>query len=285
MTAIRLTLLFGFLGLAALGGWLGLSASGGRAERKFVPIENIRVGDRVVAWDEATGEQVVSRVDEVYRRTSGHLRLLTIRFADGATDTHETTDEHPYWVVGKGWTKAGEITTGDVLKTADDLTAEVAVTERVEMPLGTPVYNFRVPVAHDYYVVSARQTSRDCLHAVLVHNANYKEILGKTARKYAIHECVDATNDMIRQMKSIGKSGKRVKIQMVDGNGNPASTWFGWGEIDNISQTGYHEGVLINGVVFDNLNPEGIPYEEWIKKFAFPRTVYRPRIKIEFEDF
>ncbi|RYG75049.1 hypothetical protein EON77_11605, partial [bacterium] len=94
----------------------------------------------------ATSERVVTRLR--------HLRT--------AKSEVDTTDEHPFFVQGKGFTRAGDLRPGDLLATEDArTTVEVLATEARDVP-PTPVFNLRVDESHTYYV------SREGL---LVHNA------------------------------------------------------------------------------------------------------------------
>ncbi len=77
-----------------------------------------------------------------------------------STETFETTDEHPFWVVGEGFVAASELTVGSVLLSQGG--QEIAVTGiRSEVRAAT-VYNFEVEEFHTYYVGTEK---------VLVHNA------------------------------------------------------------------------------------------------------------------
>ena len=63
-----------------------------------------------------------------------------------------TTDEHPFYVVGKGWVATNELESGDALIGRDGTLTpieEVYETGEVET-----VYNFRVAEHHTYYVGS-----------------------------------------------------------------------------------------------------------------------------------
>jgi uncharacterized protein YwbE len=132
-------------------------------------IEDVRVGERVLSRDQDTGRLVPGLVTEVYRRVSDHLRILEVRTASGsAVQEFRTTDEHPFWVEGRGWLVAGELHVGDELLCPNGERAAVASTRRMEHPEGVPVFNFRVDVHHDYFVAQ-----RGDVGAVLVHNANY----------------------------------------------------------------------------------------------------------------
>ena len=118
------------------------------------PIEELRPGDLVWTCDPETGTVFLAEVLEAYRRTSDHLIVLTV-----GDEEIETTSEHPFWVVGRGWTKAGALIAGDALRTLGGTALPVKHIERRDGIV--TVYNIRVAGAHTYFV-STKQ--------VLVHN-------------------------------------------------------------------------------------------------------------------
>ena len=66
-----------------------------------VPIERVRVGDRVIACNCETGEIALKPVVRtIINRQKATFRLRT------ASDTLETTGGHLFWVAGQGWTRA-----------------------------------------------------------------------------------------------------------------------------------------------------------------------------------
>jgi len=113
-------------------------------------IEDVKVGDLVLARDEHGAEIGWKPVKEVYRRTSKHLRHLTFRDASGKEQRFETTDEHPFWsVTAKMFVNAGDLKTGDQVTSAPphqgnpDLDHPSAIqtltsTHRDEHPKGSP---------------------------------------------------------------------------------------------------------------------------------------------------
>ncbi len=61
----------------------------------------------------------------------------------------ETTPEHPFFVLGKGWTPLNRVAVGDVVRVEDGW----ATVERVEdTGRWETVYNFRVSEYHTYFV-------------------------------------------------------------------------------------------------------------------------------------
>lgn len=74
-------------------------------------------------------------------------------------ETITATAEHPFWVVGAGWTAAGELRRGSALLTKDGVVVHV---DSVELRRGQfKVYNFEVSDSHTYFVSSL---------GLLVHN-------------------------------------------------------------------------------------------------------------------
>ncbi|QDT36048.1 polymorphic toxin-type HINT domain-containing protein [Stratiformator vulcanicus] len=129
------------------------------------PIEKIKIGDKVLARDEH-GEAIGwQEVDEIYERTSDHLRFLKVRSDTGEYQTFETTDEHPFWSASReAWIDAGELKAGEKLTGPDGQTHTVVFTEREEHPEG-------VAEAHTYYVTAVDAPRGP---PVLVHNADYE---------------------------------------------------------------------------------------------------------------
>lgn len=124
------------------------------------PIEELQEGDLVLARDEhnVEGELAAKRVEEVHRRTA---EILELRLGGRLI---RTTDAHPFFVRGKGWTAAGELQPRDWLSTSAGGWVELTALERTHAT--EPVYNLRVADYHTYFV--GRQ---EWEFAVWVHNA------------------------------------------------------------------------------------------------------------------
>ncbi len=150
-------------------------------------IEDIQVGDLVLARDEQGTALGWKPVKEVYRRTSYHLRHLTFRDAAGREQTFETTDEHPFWsVTAQAFVNARELETGDQVVSVPShapsgktpvavdpaLIQTLTATHRDEHPAGITVHNFQVEDFHTYFVAARGATGPP----VLVHNADYDDL-------------------------------------------------------------------------------------------------------------
>ncbi|MFT9078467.1 polymorphic toxin-type HINT domain-containing protein, partial [Ethanoligenens sp.] len=127
-----------------------LAASG------LVPIETIKAGDMVYSENPETGEKGLKRVVQTFEHD---VTQLVHVFVDG--QEIKTTDEHPFWGGGKGWTGASHLKHGDVLKLENGKTVTVQKIQIEHLQTPVKVYNFEVEDWHTYYV------SND---SILVHN-------------------------------------------------------------------------------------------------------------------
>ena len=148
-------------GVCFIAGTLVLSDDG------EVAIEEIQVGDYVLAKDPESGEEGFREVLTAYVKETDELIHLTV---DGETIT--TTRSHPFYEARKGWTEACKLRAGDILVTVN---GRYAVLEQVSHEiLESPVlvYNLEVDEYHTYFVSAI---------GVLVHN----ECTKANSKKYS----------------------------------------------------------------------------------------------------
>jgi RHS repeat-associated protein len=118
-------------------------------------IEDIREGDWVIADDPTTpGEIEVRQVLTAYERKA--TKLVDI-YVDG--EVISATEEHPIWVVDKGWVEPKDLKVGDLLETEDGRVVDIDKVEKREGDF--KVYNFRVEGTPTYFVSEL---------GILVHN-------------------------------------------------------------------------------------------------------------------
>nr|WP_237178999.1 polymorphic toxin-type HINT domain-containing protein [Paenibacillus sp. MMS18-CY102] len=112
-------------------------------------IEDIEVGDMVLAKDENNpdGELAYKEVTALHRNQRDDIIKLHV-----GEQIIETTDNHPFWVEGKGWVFADELEAGDKLQKADGSNLTIDKVEFVKLDIPVTVYNFTVADYHTYYV-------------------------------------------------------------------------------------------------------------------------------------
>lgn len=164
-------------GVRAARGAAGLFARVGRAacncfvegtevqtQDGFRPIEQVQVGDLVLARDENTGETAYKPIVALIAGSEREIWEVTVETTDAQGHLRRepigTTDEHPWRTIDGRWVETKDLTVGTELVSSDgDRTVVVSVskTDRVE-----PTYNFEVEGFHTYFVGEA---------SVWVHNA------------------------------------------------------------------------------------------------------------------
>lgn len=122
-------------------------------------IEDVRAGDVVFSSDPERAEASTTLperfdVTRTYVRTAPEVLDLHV-----GKETITATPEHPFWVIGAGWTAAGELRRGSALLTKDGVVVHVDYIDRRHGAF--LVYNFEVASAHTYYVSAS---------GILVHN-------------------------------------------------------------------------------------------------------------------
>lgn len=142
----------------------------------LVAIENIKAGDVVITTAPDTLETAGKTVLETYVRQVNTLVHLTINGEEIVT-----TDNHPFYVQGRGFIEAGNLLVGDKLISVngEDLIIENFFIEETAEPVD--VYNFQVEEYHTYFVGES---------AVWVHNNN-KSCPVPEPRKSEKHKTAD----------------------------------------------------------------------------------------------
>lgn len=112
-------------------------------------IEDINVGDKVLSKDEETGEQAYKEVTALHRNEKDTTYKLSV-----GNQIIETTDNHPFWVEGKGWVLAVDLKVGDELVQSNGNHLKIDNIEIVHHDKKVKVYNFTVADFHTYFVSS-----------------------------------------------------------------------------------------------------------------------------------
>ena len=130
------------------------------------PIEEIKVGDKVLSANPETGEIAYKTVEETYINETDELIHVHVN-----GEIISATPNHPFYVDKFGWTLAKNLKAGDilVLSKGEFVVVEWIQHEILENPI--KVYNFEVQDFHTYFVGKC---------SVWVHNAcSNSTILGK----------------------------------------------------------------------------------------------------------
>ena len=137
-------------------------------DKGFIDIENIKAGDYVWSANPEIHEKALKKVNKIFVRETDSIIRLSIN-----GEKIETTEEHPFYVEGRGWTEAASLKEGDEVRTADGSVVAVEASESIKLSEPVKVYNFEVEDFHTYYVSEQK---------VLVHNT-----CAMTAKNVSVH--------------------------------------------------------------------------------------------------
>jgi hypothetical protein len=125
------------------------------------PIEDVMVGDQVIATDPETGEHLPKRVGHVWVHDDTVVDLVV----DG--DVITTTEDHPFWsVTDQRFERADQLAEGEVLLGPAGRSVTVSGL-RPRTARTSLAYNLSVEDIHTYHVGDG---------AVLVHNSCYSSL-------------------------------------------------------------------------------------------------------------
>ncbi|UJP40227.1 Hint domain-containing protein [Cellulomonas palmilytica] len=183
-----------------------------------VRIDELKVGDEVMAADPQAGEKRGEQVEAVHE----HQDALIVLVIDGAQ--LRTTEDHPFWSVSdQRYERADHLSPGELVLTSDGRTATVdAVVD--DEPLLAPAYTLTVSDLHTYFVLTSTPTTTDPAR-------------GPPASSTAIlvHNCDVAANTVARLEPSVGQ--KVFRVYGGDSKAGGAS----WSPVDPRSVGNYRD--------------------------------------------
>ncbi|MFB8121893.1 polymorphic toxin-type HINT domain-containing protein [Streptomyces bacillaris] len=144
------------------------------------PIEDVKIGDEVLATDPETGETRAEKVTaEIQGTGAKNLVKITIDTdGDRGTKTAEitATDGHPFWVPELGeWIDATDLQPGQWLRTSAG--THIQITAVKHWTQTATVHNLTVANIHTYYVLAGATPVlvHNCGGEATVHLANYPD--------------------------------------------------------------------------------------------------------------
>lgn len=126
-----------------------------QTEQGQIPIETIKVGDRVLCKNIETGELAYKPVLHTTAREEASVKKLMIN-----GQSIVASDGHHFWISGRGWVKTHELKVSDPVHTVTG-TARLTGLETMSKP--DSVYNLVVADFHTYFVGPSLLLSHDVL--------------------------------------------------------------------------------------------------------------------------
>ncbi|TQV68302.1 hypothetical protein FKG94_23730 [Exilibacterium tricleocarpae] len=203
------------------------------AERGLVAIDQLALGDRVYARDPVSGEVELRPVTARYVTEGKEIYRLTTEDAWGGREVVAVTDNHPYWVIDRGWVESGSLEPGVTL--VNDAGGEIQVVGIEAQGYAEDTYNIEVGEHHNYFVGEQR---------VLVHNCNCTNATKGAGRKGASGELTTTsgntfTGNSTRSSRTGGDPRAPMSDQVsnaLDNVKNPSGTHGACCEIDAMNK-------------------------------------------------
>ena len=174
------------------------------ADGSTKPISQVEVGERVLAHDPATGEDVAATVEQTF--THENVPTLKVTTTGGVV---ETTATHPFYVEGRGYTPASDLHEGDTLHTPNGQTVQVISIQATGHH--ETVHNLAIAGLHNYHV--ATNTGQ----AILVHNQTKDGCGISEAQQEAIEKAASSPDDIFIKNKHLaGAPGNQAKFDTDD---------------------------------------------------------------------
>ncbi len=141
-------------------------------EKGLRPIENIDMGDLVYSHNSATEQSQLKLVTELFLTEGKPLYELVLKSKASTLETIKVTDNHPFWVEGKGWVNSAQLVQGMHINAFEGDLLEVVSLTPLEMIEDT--YNLSVADFHTFYAGENK---------ALVHNCDCVTANGQRAAK------------------------------------------------------------------------------------------------------
>ena len=128
------------------------------ADGSRVPIDSLEIGDRVMAWDEATGTTGSYPITAVWAHDDPVTGYVVIE-----GEAIATTPGHPFFTTERGWVEASQLRIGEHVPSAS---SGSGVVSSVTWLRGQDqMYDLTVDVAHTFFVGDAGWLVHNCSQA------------------------------------------------------------------------------------------------------------------------
>ncbi|MFI5868388.1 polymorphic toxin-type HINT domain-containing protein [Streptomyces sp. NPDC051546] len=183
------------------------------------PIEDVRISDMVLSTDPESGVTGPRKVlNTIYTPEDGDFTDITLDTASGGGKI-TVTNHHLFWTENTGtWTAAGELKSGDTLRTPEGGSAVIGTVDR--WTTVQAAYNLTINELHTYYVLAAGTP-------VLVHNASCLTLAARyypeLAHTFKYHAGITVTEARNRAMR-IGQNSVFTSKELAQEVANDFAT-------------------------------------------------------------
>jgi hypothetical protein len=99
-----------------------------------------------------------------------------------------------------------------------------------------------------------------------VVSSNAFVVASSAARGFKVLQCQECAQNIKNALLAAGHHGQLIEIRGTGGRDFMICVSHDGGQA-TITQNERHVGVRIDDTVFDNLHPDGMPFDQWLKDF------------------
>jgi hypothetical protein len=96
-----------------------------------------------------------------------------------------------------------------------------------------------------------------------------RKIAAKAAQGFQVFQCEECARQIRESLQRAGFHGRTIEICAARDFDYILCNSYAGGK-SAITMNGRHLGVRVQGFVFDNLHPDGMRYDEWLRDFDAP---------------
>lgn len=184
------------------------------------PIEDIKVGDFVLAYDEQTSSLQAEHVTGLIRPQPKPTYALQFKGPHGEVDAFRATADHPWYTTSHHWVHTADLKAGDTIETATGeafTLASVKLSGKVER-----TYNLEVMGLHSFLVGNDHLVVHNAwCDPSKIDRAVFSKLRKAFWKKEAAENAEKYTAEDLAKMKKggapIGSDGKPMELHHVDG--------------------------------------------------------------------
>ena len=173
------------------------------------PIEDIKVGDQVLAHNFTTGHDELRTVTAVFAKHADDLLTVT-----AAGHTFQVTPDHPFWTPDRGWVDAADLRPGDHLQRRDGTHLPITTITHTHQP--TTVHNLTVEGHHNYYATPLNILTHNCAAGRGRKNVLDSGIMGEVHKLLADLKATtvcEALDLLLEEAKANSDKARRRRIE------------------------------------------------------------------------
>lgn len=184
--------------LAKCAGYCFMAGTLVHCEDGLKRIEDVKVGDKVLAYNEETGEQDYKTVLHLFRNESKDWTGITVNDKEIVS-----TPGHKYYLpLTKQWVSAKDLKIGDTVLLSNGQQAKIQTTRSIHYETPQTTYNFEVEDFHTYYVETG----------VLVHNMD----CGDTIYVDTVDDALDMAEKHLGPSQHYYKGNNNILVSDMD---------------------------------------------------------------------